>query len=76
MNPSPCPQCKSSNIFRATKPIGSGGGYAPNLLTGLGDLFKSPQVDVFVCEQCGLIRQFAQRDALKRLSSSKKWSRV
>ena len=76
MNPAPCPQCRSSNVYRTVKPIGSGGGYAPNLLAGLGELFKNPKVHVVVCETCGLIRQFAQRDALGKLSSSKKWERV
>ena len=76
LNPSPCPSCRSSNVYRTVKPIGSGGGYAPNLLSGLGDLFRSPKVDVVVCEQCGLIRQYAQRESRAKLSKSKKWKRV
>jgi len=76
MNPSPCPQCRSSNIYRTVKPIGSGGGYAPNQLVGLGGSFSNPKIDVVVCENCGLIRQFAHREALKKLSQSKKWERV
>ncbi len=76
MNPSPCPSCRSSNVFRTVKPIGGGGGYAPNLLAGLGSPFRGPKVDVVVCENCGLIRQFARREARQRLSDSKKWRRV
>jgi hypothetical protein len=76
MPESPCPSCKSTNVFRTRKPISSGGGYAPNLLPGVSNVFGSRYVRVVVCGDCGLLRQFVDREALQKLRQAKQWERV
>ena len=76
MSQSPCPSCRSSNVYRTKKPISSGGGYAPNLLIGVGPWYKSARVKVVVCAECGLIRQLAEREARQGLRDADKWERV
>lgn len=77
MSYSPCSSCGGRSLYKTRKPISRGGGYAPNLLPGLTSAFGSAKViDVVVCSDCGLVRLFAQRQALARLSTSDKWSRI
>jgi DNA-directed RNA polymerase subunit RPC12/RpoP len=76
MRPSPCPNCDSKDLFKAVKPISSGGGYAPNYLPGIGGSFSSAKFDVVVCHNCGLTRWFAGREYVSKLSTSKKWERL
>ena len=76
MPESPCPSCKSSNVFRTRKTISSGGGYAPNLLPGVSWVFGSRHVRVVVCADCGLMRQFIERKARRKLRAAKQWERV
>lgn len=71
----PCPSCGSSNVYRYEKPISAGGGYSPNLLPGLGSFFSGSRVEVVVCGDCGLLRQFASEEARKRLPGTARWRR-
>lgn len=52
------------------------GGYGPDLLPGAGSLFVSARVEAIVCTDCGLIRYFASRDALRKIAGNDKWKRV
>ncbi|MEX1181830.1 MAG: hypothetical protein WEF86_01245 [Gemmatimonadota bacterium] len=71
-----CPNCGGANLFRAVKPVSAGGGYAPDLLNGLGTWLSSAKADIVVCEDCGLMRQFASTEARAKLATSKKWERI
>ena len=74
---SACPNCSSKRLFRAKKPVSSGGGYAPDYLPGLGrNLVLSGRFDVVVCQDCGLTRLFASQDDRNKLAESPKWERV
>lgn len=73
---SACPNCEGTRLFKSARPVSAGGGYAPNYLPGLGSIWKAPKVDVVVCQDCGLSRFFASRDARARLGASNKWTRV
>ncbi len=73
---SPCPNCESKDLFKTVKPVSSGGGYAPNYLPGIGGTFGSAKFDVVVCNSCGLTRWFAETEARRKLSTSKKWERM
>ena len=76
MRPSPCPNCQSKDMFKTVKPVSSGGGYAPDNLPGIGGRFGSAKFEVIVCNSCGLTRWFAEKDALAKLPTSKKWERM
>ena len=69
-----CPHCGRTNLFRSA--ASSGGGHAPNYLPGLGSFFRSARFEVIVCQDCGLTRFFAERDAMRKITDSKKWQRV
>jgi hypothetical protein len=75
-NVSPCPNCNSRNLYKTKRPVGSGGGHAPNYLPGLGGFLRSGRFSVVVCRDCGLTRYFALPDALEKLPDSSKWERV
>lgn len=75
-HPSACPDCGSSNLFRSVKPVSSGGGYAPDILSGLAKWHSSAKTHVVVCGTCGLIRRYADAEAVRKLASSKKWERI
>ena len=76
MTISACPNCSGESLYRTRKPISSGGGYAPDSLPGLGGTWSTAKVHVVVCQDCGLIRYFAESNNLGRLGESKKWERV
>jgi predicted nucleic-acid-binding Zn-ribbon protein len=71
-----CPTCGGTEFYRAIKPISAGGGYAPNLLPGLGTWRGAEQFHVVLCANCGLTRLFARQEALEKLPTSSKWERV
>ena len=74
---SACPNCSSKRLFRAKKAAGSGGGYAPDYLPGLGSsIWRGATFDVVVCQDCGLTRLFASPEARGKLPESDKWERV
>jgi hypothetical protein len=71
----PCPECESRDVYK-TGEISAGSGEGPNMLTGLGPWYSAAKMTVVVCRACGLIRTYASAEARKKLSESKKWSRV
>ena len=71
----PCPQCESNEIFRS-QPISAGGGHAPNLLPGLGKWYVSAKTYVVICRACGLMRMYADQEALDRLTDADEWTPV
>ena len=75
MRISSCPNCNSKNLYKS-KETSSGGGHAPNYLPGLGKGFKSARIEVVLCRDCGMARFFAAPEAKRRVSESKKWTRV
>jgi len=77
MNTPTCPSCGGRDLYRARRPVNSGGGYAPNYLPGLGNFLRcSAKFEVVVCQSCGLTRFFASAAAREKLPASPKWERV
>ncbi|MDH4132514.1 MAG: hypothetical protein OEV95_11990 [Gemmatimonadota bacterium] len=72
---SPCPNCRGTNLFRSPE-VSAGGGHAPNFLPGLGGFLTTEKFTLVVCEDCGLTRWFARKQATVKLSTSPKWTRV
>jgi len=72
---STCPECGQSNLYCSVE-VSAGGGYAPNYLPGLGSFLSAAKFRVVACQDCGLTRFFASKEALGRLSSSSKWHKV
>ncbi len=75
MHVSPCPNCKSTNLYRS-KPVSAGGGHAPNYLPGLGGFLIAEKFHLVTCRDCGLTRFFARQAALEKLQNSSKWERI
>jgi hypothetical protein len=71
----PCPHCGSSEIFRS-KAISAGGGHAPNLLPGLGKWYAAAKINLVICRGCGLMRMFAEQEALDKLTDTDDWTPV
>lgn len=71
-----CVSCGGDELYRTTKPVSAGGGYAPNLLPGLGRWYSEEKLYVIICAQCGLTQLFARHEALEKLPSSSKWERI
>ena len=73
---SACSNCGGGNLFRSTKAVSAGGGYAPNYLPGLGGFIGSEKFHVVLCGDCGLTRLFARRTAIDKVAQSAKWQRL
>jgi len=73
--PSTCPECGHSNLY-SSDDVPAGGGSAPNYLPGLGTFFSAAKFTVIACKDCGLIRFFASKEALGKLSGSGKWHKI
>ena len=70
----PCPECKSNNVYRYKQPIDAAGGYGPHLLPKLAPgIFSHAKLVPVVCMDCGYIRLYASKDALKKLEKSQHW---
>lgn len=76
LNMSPCPQCRSDQVFASEHAIDTttiGGELLPKLS---GGAFSSAKMRAVVCGQCGLVRYFVDDGALKKLHASPHWRRV
>ena len=56
--------------------MSAGGGYAPNYLPGLGTWLCAARFRIVLCQDCGLTRFFAAKEAIEKLSSAGTWTRV
>ena len=74
-NVAPCPNCGSRTLYRGPA-TSSGGGHAPNYLSGLGHFVFSARFVLVVCRDCGLARFFAQPEARAKLKESEKWKAI
>lgn len=70
-----CPECGGRNLHES-KPTAANGGYGPEFLPGLGKFFSGPKVTIVLCEECGLMRFFAEKEALSNLRDSAKWKKL
>lgn len=75
MKTSPCPNCDGKSLYQSSE-VCATGPYGPNLLPGLGGIFKSAKFHAIVCRDCGLMRLFASREAMEKLAESRKWKQV
>lgn len=71
----PCPHCGGNTLYRSQE-VAAAGSHGPDLLPGLGRLFRGAKFVIVVCRDCGLTRFFAQPEARARLKESKKWTLV
>ncbi|MCG8432926.1 MAG: helix-turn-helix transcriptional regulator [Gammaproteobacteria bacterium] len=70
-----CPECHSDNVYRYEEYVTAEGGAGPDLLPKLApSLFAPAMLLPVVCVDCGYIRFYAAKDALKKLEDSKHWS--
>ncbi len=49
-----CPECGSRKIY--TKKVSASGGYGPDLLPGVGGLFKGKKFQLYICSDCGFVQ--------------------
>ena len=70
-----CPECESTHLY-VHGDISARGGYGPDLLPGTSGVFTNAKMKAIVCKDCGLVRFYAQRDTLAKLSSDKGWQRL
>jgi hypothetical protein len=68
-----CAECGGTEIYRAD--VGAGGGYAPDMLPGAHDWWRSGTLEVYVCGSCGHYQFFVPEDYLNRVKQSKKFRR-
>ncbi len=74
-SPKTCPSCNGEVLYTTT--VSAGGGYAPELLPGLGSFFfNSAKFRVVLCQSCGHTSFFAEQAALEKVASSPKWQRL
>lgn len=73
LSPKPCPECGSDNIF-SHGGIDVRGGYGPDLLPGTSGILVSAKMRAVVCKDCGLIRYYAGKDALEKVTKQNGWS--
>ncbi|HEX8915275.1 MAG TPA: hypothetical protein VF796_23180 [Humisphaera sp.] len=67
-----CTHCGSADLY--THKVDAGGGYGPNLLSGLGGFFSFAKFDVVLCSACGRCEFFADERA--RQNATTTWRRV
>jgi len=70
-----CPECENGNVYISNEiPAGSMDG--SNYLPDLGSFWSLPKFNVVVCQDCGLTRFFAAKEALAKLPNSAKWRKL
>jgi rubredoxin len=67
-----CPECQGDNLY-AHGGINARGGYGPDLLPGTSGVFSSAKMQTIVCRDCGLIRFYATRETLARITPDNGW---
>lgn len=70
-----CPECENDNVYISDE-IAAASVEGPNYLPDLGSFWKAPKLHVVVCQDCGLTRFFATKEALAKLPNSAKWRRL
>jgi DNA-directed RNA polymerase subunit RPC12/RpoP len=68
-----CPECGGREIYVSV--IGSGGGYAPDMLPGAHPWWKGGKMEVYVCGSCGLYQYFVPPEHLENIGRSKKFAK-
>jgi DNA-directed RNA polymerase subunit RPC12/RpoP len=76
MTISACPNCNGKRLFKSKGTVSAGGGHAPNYLPQLGTFLRAGRFYLVICQDCGLTRFFATREACEKLPGSTKWQRV
>ncbi len=60
-NSKKCPECGSRRIY--TKKVSVlNGGYGPDLLPGVGGLFKGRKFQLYICGDCGLTKFYVPEE--------------
>jgi predicted nucleic-acid-binding Zn-ribbon protein len=71
---SSCPCCEGNELYTHT--IDSDGYLGPNLLPGLGGLWRNPKFNIVVCQECGHTQFFVDPQSLDKLPNTKGWRRI
>ena len=66
-----CPECGGIEIFK--REVDSVGGYGPDLLPGVGRIFKRGKYELRVCGSCGFTRWFVPERFLKDIREKGKF---
>ena len=69
-----CSECKGTEIYRAE--VGSGGGYAPDMLPGTHAWWRSGKFEVYVCGACGHYQLFVPARALVEIKREKTFKKM
>ena len=72
MKPSPCPNCGNDDIY--LNKTGIRGNGMLNYLPGLG-VMRAAKLYPAICEDCGLVRFFIDKDARSKLKQSEEWEK-
>jgi predicted Zn-ribbon and HTH transcriptional regulator len=75
MKVSKCPNCGGNNLYMTKYSI-SGGKHGAEYLPGLGSFFHHAGFYPCVCRDCGLVRFFAEDDALPKLEKADQWQKL
>ena len=72
---SSCTNCGGTSLYEGEE-TSAGGGHAPNYLSGLGRFLRTARFQLVICEDCGLTRFFASKEARANLADCPKWTRL
>ncbi len=70
-----CPECGSKELYTRGD-VGLRSGYGPDLLPELGTFFLGPKASVVICQDCGLIRFYADEKARSKLPGGNRWRKL
>ncbi len=69
-----CPICSGKNIF--INMAGVSGNIHSIHLPGLGSFLSDAKLYPTICQDCGLVRFFADEQAMSKVKASKQWKRI
>lgn len=69
-----CSECGAKEIYGTV--IGSGGGYAPDMLPGAHEWWREGKMEVYVCGSCGHYQFFVPEKYLVKLKHSRKFTKL
>ena len=76
MNPNAksCPECGGATYAHTS--VYGGSGHGPYFLPGLGGFLRMARFKIVVCGDCGLMRFYAEPDAVAKLPQAKQWEHL
>ena len=69
-----CPECGGATYCQTS--FNAVGGHGPYFLPGLGGFLRMARFKIVVCGDCGLMRFYAEPDAVAKLPRARQWERL